>query len=159
MSLREDLNIAGRLTVHVHAADGTLVDERHATNDITIAGRELVASLFNRDKAREEIPRISRICVGGDDTPFDPKHKDLVKPVGCTDIASIEEVAVTDGANRPRRMLRLVGELGEKECNGELREAGLFTAGAGAVMYNRVVFKPINKTADFKLTLVWEITF
>jgi hypothetical protein len=55
-------------------------------------------------------------------------------------------------------MLRLTGELGEDECNGELREAGLFTA-KDEVMYNRVTFKPVNKSSEFKLTLVWEITF
>jgi hypothetical protein len=28
-----------------------------------------------------------------------------------------------------------------------------------AVMYNRVVFPVISKSADFKLTLIWEILF
>ena len=45
------------------------------------------------------------------------------------------------------------------EANGALTEAGLFNAAAAGVMYNRVVFPPINKTADFKLTLIWEIIF
>ena len=42
-------------------------------------------------------------------------------------------------------------------CNAELREAGLFTE--DGVMYNRVTFDTITKSDQFKLTLVWEITF
>ena len=43
--------------------------------------------------------------------------------------------------------------------DGPLTEAGLFNADPGGVMYNRVVFPPVNKTVDFKLTFVWEIEF
>ena len=47
--------------------------------------------------------------------------------------------------------------LDQNEANGALTEAGLFTE--DNVMYNRVVFLPINKTSDFQLTLIWEIVF
>jgi hypothetical protein len=40
-----------------------------------------------------------------------------------------------------------------------LREAGIFTAVSGGVMYNRVVFDAVTKTNAFKLTLLWDITF
>jgi hypothetical protein len=40
-----------------------------------------------------------------------------------------------------------------------LREAGIFTAETGGVMYNRVVFEPVTKTNAFRLTLFWEIIF
>ena len=50
-----------------------------------------------------------------------------------------------------------MGELGENDCNDQLREAGLFTP--DNVMYNRVVFDTITKSSQFKLTLVWEIDF
>ena len=54
-------------------------------------------------------------------------------------------------------MLRLYGELAEDDSNDVLKEAGLFTD--DNVMYNRVTFGAITKTTQFKLTLVWEITF
>ena len=63
MSLREDLNIAGRLTLRLHTADGRVADERVAHNDITLKGRELVARLFNADLVATDIPRVSRIVV------------------------------------------------------------------------------------------------
>ena len=40
-----------------------------------------------------------------------------------------------------------------------LREAAIFTAAAGGVMYNRVVFEPVTKTDAFKLTLLWDVIF
>jgi hypothetical protein len=158
MSLHETLDIAGRLTLRLHAPDGGVADERVAHNEITLKGRELVARLFNGSLAGTEVPRVSRICVGGGGHAFDPRDNALASPIGCTPIDRIDEETVADGSGRPRTMLRITGELGEKECNGELREAGLFTAG-DEVMYNRVVFKPINKSPEFRLTLVWEITF
>lgn len=157
MSLHETLDIAGRLTLRLHTPDGRVVDERTAHNDITIHGRGLVARLFN-GTVEADVPRVSRICVGSGDRKFDPRDNALQARVGCTPIDSVEEGEVTDATNRLRRRLRITGQLGEDECNGELREAGLFTAG-DEVMYNRVVFKPINKSPEFQLTLVWDIIF
>jgi hypothetical protein len=159
MSIREDLGIAGRLTLRLYAADGRLAEERVAHNDITLKGRELVARLFNAELSATDIPRVSRIVVGGDDHAFNPADTALGARVGSTRVLSpIVEETVTDTGGRPRKLLRLTGELGEKDCNGELREAGLFTENE-ELMYNRVTFKPINKSTEFKLTLVWEITF
>jgi hypothetical protein len=163
MSLRDDNEITGRLTLRMHDAEGRIVEERRANNAITFHGRELVGRLFNHKADLGKIPRVSRICVGGSGRAFNPRDTDLAAPVGCTPIATVEEVETTDAEGRPRMMLRLTGELGESDSNAELSEAGLFTApqgdGDAGVMYNRVVFKPINKSAQFKLTLVWEITF
>ncbi len=162
MSLHETLDIAGRLTLRLHA-DGRVVDERVASNDITIHGRSLVARLFN-GTLEAEPPRVSRMCVGGSGDPFDPQSNALGAPIDCVPITSVEETTVTDAAGKPRRRLRITGELGTAQCNGELREAGLFTpqprsGAATSVMYNRVTFKPINKTPEFQLTLVWDIIF
>lgn len=157
MSLNETLDIAGRLTLRLYAPDGRVADERVAHNEITRHGRELVARLFN-GKLDPGVPRVTRMSVGTGDRPFDPEDNALASAVGSVPADRIEPVAVADAKGRPRTMLRITGELAEKDCNAELREAGLFTDG-GEVMYNRVVFKPINKSPEFRLTLVWEITF
>lgn len=153
----EDLNIAGRLTIQQYALSGELVDQVVAHNDITMSGRTLVARLFNRDKQGDVIQRVSMIHLGGSKEAFNPNHTALVQKIGTTPIAKIEQLDVTDSSGRPRVMLRLTGELGERDSNGELREAGLFTA--DNVMYNRVTFDTITKSEQFKLTLIWEITF
>lgn len=174
MALQEHQDISGRLTLLVTAADGRVVEERAARNTITTGGRQLLARLFN-PKMPENIPRVSRIGLGGDGTPTRPGDTALRKPVGFVDIRDLQEDEVmVDG--KPRTVLRIVGELGEDDCNEQLQEAGLFTGAdegtpagpaAGAeesrqaapVMYNRVTFAPISKSPEFKLTLVWEITF
>ncbi len=70
---------------------------------------------------------------------------------------------MTDEGGVPRKMLRITGHLAEEECNGALREAGLSTKGEAEgvdpILYNRVTFDTITKSDQFRLTLVWEITF
>lgn len=163
MSLRETLDISGRLTLRLHAPDGRVVDERVAHNDITLAGRQLVARLFN-GTVQEQVPRVSRMCVGSSGEAFNAEKNALGAVIGCVPIDSVEESTVADSSSRQRKRLRITGELGTTQCNGELREAGLFTARnerdpAAEVMYNRVTFAPINKSPEFQLTLVWDILF
>lgn len=154
---REDLNIAGRLTLRKITLDGVLVDETQAHNDITLAGRSLVARLFNKDSAAVNTSRVSKIGVGRSQNKFDPKSTALGDKVGETPISRIETSEVVDASGRPRVLLRLVGELGENDCNDALCEAALFTD--DNVMYNRVSFDTVTKSRQFKLTLVWEIMF
>ncbi|MEN8218505.1 MAG: hypothetical protein ABFS56_19480 [Pseudomonadota bacterium] len=157
--MTEDLNIAGRLTIKKYTPDNQLIDEISVHNDITIDGRELIARLFNKD-IQGDIKRVSKIRLGRSQDKFNAQQHKLLDPVTNTtdgqiwqtDISKIEQSQVQE-----RIILRLTGELGEDDCNDELREAGLFTA--DDVMYNRVTFDTITKSNQFKLTLVWEITF
>lgn len=158
MNTRETLDIVGQLTVQKYDLDGQLVEEISQHNDITLDGRKLVARLFNPKLVEaddDKIKRISSIHLGESNRAFKNNQNGLVQPVGQTPISSIDEI-VKDGS---RIVLRIVGELDENNCNGTLREAGLFTDDETPLMYNRVVFPPISKTDQFKLTLIWEITF
>lgn len=156
MKMADDLHIAGRLTIRKCALDGRLVETKTVTNDITTAGRSLVARLFNKDEKPDATKRVSKIHLGASQDSFDADQTALLAKIGETDIIKIDSSGVSV-SNVPRIMLRLTGELGEQDCNGELREAGLFTE--DGVMYNRVTFDTITKSDQFKLTLVWEITF
>ena len=159
MNTREDLNIAGQLTLRKTTLDGQLVEEITVHNDITIAGRTLVAQLFNKDNAAINTSRVSKIQVGRSKTAFDPTQNAMVDKVGETPIKSITSgEVVSDSSGRSRLLLRLIGELGENDCNDALQEAGLFTDD-GKVMYNRVTFDTVTKSKQFKLTLIWEIMF
>jgi hypothetical protein len=153
--LREDLAIQGQLTILKYDGTGELVEEITAHNDITLAGRNLVARLFNKESAGN-VKRVTKMFLGGDGAAFDQADTALKKKVGETPVGTIEASEVLVEL-RKRVRLRLTGELAEGDCNGELREAGLFTE--DDVMYNRVIFPTITKTNKFKLTLVWEITF
>ncbi len=157
MPPREDLNIAGKLILRKTTLTGVLVEEIHEHNDITLAGRSLVARLFNKDSTAVNINRVEKICVGRAGNKFDPKVTALGDKVGETPISRIETSEVVDATGRPRVLLRLTGELGENDCNDALREAALFNK--DDVMYNRVTFDTVTKSKQFKLTLVWEIMF
>lgn len=158
MQTREDLNIAGRLTLRKTTLDGRLVEEITVHNDITTPGRSLVAQLFNKDNAEVNTSRVSKIHVGRSKSAFDPRQNEMIDKVGETPISRIETSEVLDASGRPRVLLRLIGELGEDDCNDALQEAGLFTDD-NKVMYNRVTFDTVTKSKQFKLTLVWEIMF
>lgn len=157
MIITDDLNIAGRLKVQKYTHDDQFIEEFTVKNDITLKGRDLVARLFNKDVAADKTKRVSRICLGRSKDPFDPAQEQLKDKVWETPVTDVKAVQVTDPAGKPRMMLRLTGQLAENDCNFELREAGLFTE--DGVMYNRVTFDTITKSTQFKLTLVWEITF
>jgi hypothetical protein len=157
MLTREDLHIAGKLTIFKTTLNGEIVEQVSNHNDITLSGRDLVASLFNRDKAGMQIGRVTKIHVGRAKDDFDAEQKQLGSKVGETPVANIETSTVMDGGGRKRILLRLTGELGEDDCNDALCEAGLFTD--EGVMYNRVTFDTVTKSRQFKLTLVWEILF
>jgi hypothetical protein len=156
ISTRHD--IEGKLTIRKYNLDGELIAERVAHNSITKMGRKLVADLFKFnivDNKEDKIKRISMIHLGKSGEAFDPVQSALLDIVGEIKIASADYVPAADD----RVCLRIVGELGTEDCNGALKEAGLFTEDAPPIMYNRVTFDTITKSKEFKLTLIWELTF
>ena len=159
MHVHEDLDLTGRLTICRTTPDGRRTRAVRVPNAITRHGRQLVARLFNHDKTGDPIQRVSKMQVGSSGKAFDPADEALGSPIeDPIDVQQIEEIEITDPTTgRPRVMLRLTAELGEDDHIGELREAGLFTD--DGLMYNRVVFDTITKSDQFKLTLIWEITF
>lgn len=151
-------NIEGKLTILKYDLAGNLAEERHSTNSITLQGRKLVADLFKFniiDSKEDRIKRISTIHLGKSGKPFSPDQVSMQDFVGKVKISSVESIPV--GLDRIK--LRIIGELDTNDCNGPLQEASLCTEDNPPIMYNRVVFDTITKTKDFKLTLIWEITF
>lgn len=155
--VRDDLSIQGRLIIRQYGPGGQLVQEVMAHNDITLAGRHLVSRLFSKENAN--VARVTKMLLGRSDAAFSQDATALADKVGETPVKTpIETSEVLDPTTgRKRVMLRLYGELSETDCNDVLKEAALFTD--DNVMYNRVTFGAITKTPQFKLTLVWEITF
>lgn len=166
----------GRLQIQQFDRAGHLVTAIEADNAIVYTGRELVAKLFIQV---DNIKPISHIAIGTDETPVDPGKdtalgrqvfRKALRPFEQKDLTD-NQVDVTDRDGNPQRqrssIIRLSADLDFDEPsvkdNGgrpyNLKEAGLFNDAEGGVMYNRVVFPGISKTADFKLTLVWEIIF
>lgn len=157
MNLRDALDPRGQLTIQKTDARETLIETIHVHNNIVLSGRDLIAKLF---AIRETTASVSHVEVGTGATPVKPADDKLAarlfrKPIVPIDASRhITTIDMPNGDKR--RKVTITADLDFAEANGTLTEAGLF---ADTVMYNRVVFAPINKTADFKLTLIWEITF
>ena len=157
MKLNEAFDMKGRLTLLLHDLHGELVRKMAADNDIVMTGRDLVAKLF----ANVPIDPISHIAVGTGATAVDPAADEkLQSELFRKEVTPIDPAKdITPSGNKMRVMVS--AELDFAEGNGALTEAAMFNGNdpGSSVMYNRVVFPPVNKTADFKLTLVWEILF
>lgn len=157
MKIHEAFDMKGRLTLRLSDRQGHTVRSFSADNDIVLTGRDLVAKLF----ANVKIDPVSHIAVGTGSAAVNPAtdvglEKEAFRKALTTIDAALD---ITPVAGRMRVIVST--ELDFAEGNGALTEAGIFNSKnpGGGVMYNRVVFPPVNKTADFKLTLLWEILF
>ncbi len=156
MKVSEFIDMQGRLTLQRRNRANEMLEEIVVNNDIVLTGRDLVAKLF----LHESIAPISHIAVGTGTKPVDPINdialanelsRKVLNPVDLT------KDLITKSENR--KQVTIKAELDFNDANGPLTEAGLFNAVTGGVMYNRVIFPAINKTTDFKLTLIWDILF
>lgn len=156
MAGSENHNMKGKLTLQKYDKSNQMVEQISEKNNIVLSGRDLVAKLF----INENIDPISHVAVGTGTTKVDPKTDTQLnaelfrKPI--TKINPTQDMTTTSDG---RKKVKITVELDFNEAGGKLTEAGLFNAKDGGVMYNRVVFPAINKTNDFKLTLIWEILF
>ena len=156
------LDIKGRLTLRLHNAEGALVEETTANNAIMLSGRDLVAKLFLGEVAKPAF----HIAVGSNSNPINVENTKLGdekfrKAVRAVVLANDLTVVGTGDDRRSRLVLSADLDFNEPPAAAALTEAGIFTGADvnNSVMYNRVVFAPVNKTSAFKLTLVWELLF
>lgn len=155
MILTESIDPKGHLTIQIRDAQGNLVDSVSANNSIVTSGRDLVARLFVSDAPAHP----SHVAIGTGTTTTLPSMTALAGEFFRKPINAINEVQDIVQTIDNKIKVTISCELDANEGNGAITEAGIFNAGAGGAMYNRVVFPPVNKTSDFQLTLIWEITF
>ncbi|MGH9137324.1 MAG: hypothetical protein ACRD0G_09805 [Acidimicrobiales bacterium] len=144
---------------------GTVVDERRASNTVMTTGAQLIADLFagtgtpithmgvgTNDSAPDDVAVTALTNdVNGDDEPLDGDTLGAIPP---------EAFTATVVAERRVVQVRVRGTLAADAAIGRIREAGLVSQrGAGTVLYNRVVFAPVDKRDDHELTLFWEVDF
>ncbi|MCZ8225574.1 MAG: hypothetical protein O9324_16895 [Microcystis sp. LE19-84.1B] len=156
MAIQDTMDIKGSLTIQKRDLNNQLVEEIHANNTIVTSGRRLVAQLFSKD-FKDTIKPVSEIAIGGNDKAVSDDDLQLAQEIFRKKINPIKDSDLVLLPDSKRIKLTITADLQAEEGNGELKEAALFNE--DKVMYNRVIFKPINKTPDFTLTLIWEITF
>lgn len=154
-----------RLHLCLTDRDGSIVAERRASNTVMTTGAQLIADLF----AGTGTP-ITHMGVGtSDGAPDDVAVAALTndtngddEPLTGATLGAIPVEAFTATVVSERRVVqvRVRGTLPADAAIGRIREAGLVSqSAAGTVLYNRVVFAPVDKGADHELTLFWEVDF
>ena len=160
MKIAEAIDMKGRLTLQKRNAANEIIEEIAADNAIVLSGRDLVAKLFVNKDNIINIKPISHIAVGTGTAQVNPAtdtklqlelFRKSINPIDLT-----KDLTTTGNS---KKQVRIAAELDFNEANGALTEAALFNDSTDGVMYNRVVFPTINKTSDFKLTLIWDVIF
>lgn len=163
--MREKNEMKGCLTLRLYDREGRLLHDRRHDNRIVTSGRQMVARMFGGVSTGSAPTRVTHMAVGTDATA--PADADTAlraqrggrKQIGEVAYEEFDEPVAGGSVRRVRTRLTAEFDFGEANGNEPLREAGVFNAASGGVMYNRVTFEPVTKTDAFKLTLVWDIVF
>jgi hypothetical protein len=158
--MQEGMDMRGQVTISLSDREGRTVYERTHHNRIVKAGRQLVAQLFGGITVGTPPSKVTHMGIGTDATAVTDDQVDLLAPRARNPITTVSYTEVTEsGVKRIKASLQTVFDFNEGNGATALREAAIFTAGSGGVMYNRVVFDPVTKNNTFKLTLIWDIVF
>lgn len=163
--MRESNDMRGSLTVQITNRQGTLVYAAQHKNRIVTSGRSLVAQLFGGIAGGVPPGQVTHMAVGTDaTTPGDADAALKAERAPRRAISSVDYSEITEGSGgnevkRVRARLTAIFDFGDANGAEPLREAGIFTAESGGILYNRVVFEPVTKTDAFKLTLLWDVVF
>ena len=161
----EKHTMSGFLTIRVSDREGRLIYEQPCKNRIVTGGRRMVAQMFGGVPSGTPPSKVSHMAVGEDGTaPADGDtglraQRGGRKPIGEVTYEEFDEPVAGGSIRRIRARLTAEFDFGEANGAEPLREAGIFNAATGGVMYNRVVFQDVTKTDAFKLTLLWDIVF
>lgn len=164
--MHESNDMHGRLTLQLCDREGRVIHEQRPNNRIVRAGRQLVAQLFGGVGGGTPPAKVTHMAVGTNATPAADDQTALLGEraprKAISDVSYVDFDETIDGktTRRVRTTLKAIFEFDDANDPAvPLREAAIFTAAAGGVMYNRVVFEPVTKTNAFKLTLLWDVTF
>lgn len=155
-----------RALIHLQLTDaeGRVIAERRAHNTVLVSGAQLVASLFSGTGGPITHMAVGTSDAGADDVTVSTLTNDdaFGAPLTGETAAALPAAAFTTTTVPERRVVRVRvrGTLPAAAAVGTIREAGLVSVGdAATVLYNRVVFAPIDKGDDHELTLFWDVDF
>lgn len=164
--MQESIDMRGQLTLRLTDTNGHIFHQQHYKNRIVKTGRKLVAEMFAGITAGTLPTKVTHMAVGTDGTDPNDDQETLLaersprKPLSEVQYSEfVENPGTAQEVKRWRTSLTAVFEFEEANGTQPLREAAIFNAETGGVMYNRVVFDPVTKTNAFKLTLLWDIIF
>jgi len=145
----------GRLTLTIHTPDGRLVDRREARNLVVKGGAQLIAGLFS-GKLSTPIDRVrvgfgkASAAVASDRLDAPQPHPENLQAPLTKDNFTVDVTGETAVSVRVSAPFTPTADV------AGVTEAGLF---AGEVLYNQVVFEPINLSTGHVITFFWQIDF
>ena len=162
MDLSEKQAMSGVLTLELFNANGTLVEWRRVHNLITSEGKQLLANLLV-GKA-EAPPATWNIVLGTGTNEPQPGDKALGQQVALAEVASrkVELVSAPPAADILRATVSAILPAPTAGTVQALTEAGIeITLGQNLrkVLFNRVRFAQVNRSANMVMNLSWEISF
>jgi hypothetical protein len=160
--MQEAMEMHGRLTLELRDRSGAVVHRSIRRNRIVTSGRRLVAEFFSGTSAGTPPAAVTHMAVGASETAPSDGDTALGAQRGSREPISDVQVreVVEGGITRVQVSLEAVFDYAEaNDPATPLREAGIFNAASGGIMYNRVVFEPVTKTDAFRLTLFWDVVF
>jgi len=144
------------LRVELRGFGDDLIAVREAHNSVLRSGAGLLANMFALKSTG-----ITHMAVGTSDTPEtqDFTTTALTNPTEVAITANAFQIDPPDPVKRVVRV-RVQGTVPAEANLGQVREAGLVAHNGDTVLlYNRVIFAPIDKAAGHELTLFWEVGF
>lgn len=163
--MQENMDMRGQMTISLTDPDGRVVYERTHKNRIVKAGRQLVAQLFGGITSGTPPSKVTHMGVGTNGATATDDQQDLLtprlprNPISTVTYSEVIDTGPSGQVKRVKASLQTVFDFNEANGTDPLREAAIFTAPTGGIMYNRVVFDPVTKSNNFKLTLIWDIVF
>lgn len=146
MQAKEQLNIKGRLKIHVWDVE-TLETKQYLEVDnlVVTTGLEYIASRM-KDTT---FGAMSHMAVGDDGT---------TPVLGDTTLGSeLGRVALTS-TTVTSNVVEYIATFGAGTATGAIEEAGILNAGSGGTMLCRTTFAVVNKGAADAMSITWEVT-
>jgi len=156
MKTTEKQGIQGCVAIVLHDETGGVVFERRFENSITDLGRNLVALYF----AGEAVPSKDLVIEVGSGLP-EGAAADATPDADAQVMANVlDEASATITVSENKAEVSATLDAVGGEAVQALREAGIrIPVGEGTLLYNRVVFPVIHKSANMSMTLTWDVEF
>lgn len=160
--MREQHGLAGRVQIVLSDPQtGAIVEERWINNHIVLSGRILLAHVF----AGKTTVSSLKIVIGTgkkDDKPEDGDNT-LVHQLD-DQVANAEVLTSFDDGDTKKAKVSVEATFPANKLSGDetqaLTEAGIVLMSNGKdILYNRVIFPVINRSAALDMTFRWEVIF
>ena len=146
MQAKEQLNIKGRLKIHVWDVE-TLETKQYLEVDnlVVDVGLDYIASRMKDATATA----MSHMAAGSDGTTPAGGNTAL-----GTELGRVALTSTTVTSN----VVEYIATFGAGTATGAIEEAGILNAGSGGTMLCRTTFAVVNKGAADAMSITWEVT-